>query len=130
MRTPSLLVLLISFCCSLHSAESWPDNFLNTTGDYEGFSLGEIYLALPAQLFEISYQERIGFLIRGKIAFNAQKKTIYVPGDGGQMTIIVRVTQQTQTKLVLKVTTVFEGAQKTHYKMQRTPHGWEVTEKH
>jgi hypothetical protein len=111
------------------AAETWQDAFLSSDVGYADSTLGDIYLALPQQLFEITYRQRIEFLIRGSIRFDPDKKQIVVPGDGGQARITARVVTQTKDKLVLDVLTELESA-KIHYTLERTPHGWTATERH
>ena len=123
------LLLLLTFCGLTRAAETWDDAFLSSDIGYADSTLGDIYLALPQQLFEITYRQRIEFLIRGSIRFDQDKKQIIVPGDGGQSTIIARVVTQTKEKLVLDVITELES-DKIHYTLERTPHGWTATQKH
>ncbi len=112
MKTILLLTFLLG---GLHIADAgtteiFQDNLLATTS-YEETSLGEIYLALPQDFFEVNYRERIDFLIRGRIQFDPDKKRIYVPGDGGQGRVTVIVLKQTEKELVLDVALDFEGNQ-------------------
>lgn len=121
-RSPLLLALFLTTAPMVSAAETLPDNFLATTS-YEFTSLGEIYLALPQQLFELTYLQRVEFLIKGYIQFDPEKKQIYVPGDGGQQRITARIIEQSEKKLILDLVTEFEG-EKFHFTLERKEHAW------
>ena len=99
-----------------------PDELLRRGDSFEDVTLAQIYLALPQELFECSYQERIEGLISGRVQFIPDKHEIRYPGDGGQMSLTIRVTAQTREKLILHVTGESEG--KVFYRLTRIPNGW------
>ncbi len=126
MKPLAALVCSIALLTSVLADETeiFQDNFLRPQSDgYETTTLGEIYLALPQEFFELTYRERLDFLLRGWIQFNPEKKQIYVPGDGGQSRIIAVVQTQTKEKLILDVTLEFEG-EKTYWLLERDGSKW------
>lgn len=125
MKAASIVLsLVLSLGTPGRSAEIWHDDFLPREA-YEDCTLGEIYFALPQNLFEISYRERVESLIRGSIQFDREKKQIYIPGDGGQASLTVRIVTQSKGELVLNVRSDFES-DTTLYTLARTKHGWKV----
>ena len=130
-RSFSTILYLFVFVAATVAAEKqlFRDDLLQRQYDsFENFSLAQIYLALPQELFEGTYQQRIEALIHGRVQFRPNKHEIHYPGDGGQMSLTVRVVTQTKDKLILHVTGVSEGT-KTFWRLERVPNGWKAREK-
>ncbi|WP_395752588.1 hypothetical protein [Prosthecobacter sp.] len=129
MRLPSLALILslLLFSPALALAaetETYRDELLSHHRGFENVSLAQIYLALPQQLFECDFQSRVSALVRGHVEFNHEKKEIHYGGDGGQMSLTIRVTTQTKDSLILHVTGESEG--KIFYRLERIPNGWKA----
>ena len=106
-------------------AEILPDDLmrLQTENGFKQFSLAQIYLALPQDLFEGSFQQRIKDLAEGRPQFNDARKEIYYPGDGGQAQLRIQVHTQTEKSLILHIIEESDG-EKILWRLERIPHGW------
>jgi hypothetical protein len=127
----SAILLSVVLAATSVAAESkvFRDDLLHKQYDsFENFSLAQIFLALPQELFDGTYQQRIESLIRGRVQFRPDKHEIFYPGDGGQMTLQIQVVSQTKDKLILHVNGESEG--KMFWRLERIPNGWKAEEKH
>jgi hypothetical protein len=127
--TVLILTLVAIFATTSTAAEKvFRDDLLRQYDSFEDFTLAQIYLALPQELFEGTLQQRIKELIDGRVQFRPDKKELFYQGDGGQMSLTVQVITQTKDKLILHITGESEG--KMFWKLERIPNGWKAEEKH
>ena len=121
-----IVILAATFATASTAAEKvCRDDLLHRRyGSFEDVTLAQIYLALPQELFEGTFQQRIEALIGGRVQFRAnvlprrwRANVAYGSGD-----------HSNKGKAYLHVTGESEG--KMFWKLERIANGWKAEEKH